>query len=121
MYVNAGSLDKRIRICRKPELAEDGYLPEDAGPQLVRSCWAQFSQTSGTELIRANADLGEARVRFLIRYAAVPVDRKMFVQYRGDDYEILYINAYGDSREYLELWCRRLTEGVRANVSETAG
>lgn len=119
MYMNAGALDKRIDIYHKPQLEADGYLPDDPQPALVRSCWAQFTQTSGTELVKANADMGEARVRFLIRYTQTPIDRKMFVRYRGDDYEILYINAYGDSREYTELWCRWLTEGVRTNAAET--
>lgn len=120
MYVNAGELNKRIDIYRKPDLEKDGYLPEDPQPLLVRSCWAKFSQTSGTELFRDNADMGEARVRFLIRYTDTPIDRKMYVRYQGNDYEILYINGYGDSKEYIELWCRWLSEGVRYET-ETSG
>lgn len=115
MYVNAGELDKRIDIYRKPELEEDGYLPENPQPLLVRSCWAKFSQTSGTELFKNNSDMGEAKVRFLIRYTAILIDRKMFVRYRGNDYEILYINGYGDGLEYLELWCKWESEGVKDN------
>lgn len=115
MYVNAGELNKRISIFQKPALAGDGYQEDDAKPKLVRSCWAKFTQVSGTELFKANADVGEARVRFLIRYAAIPIDRKMFVRYLGNDYEILYINGYGDSLEYLELWCKWESEGVKDN------
>lgn len=107
MYVDAGELDKRIEILRKPEPEADGYLPEGAEPELVRRCWAKVTQTSGTELVKANADFGEVRVRFLVRWSRTPVDRKMVVRYGGRDYEILYINPYGDSREYQELWCRR--------------
>lgn len=112
MYVNAGELNKRIEIYRKPELDEDGYLPKNPESTLVHSCWAKFTQTSGTELVRANADVGEAKVRFLIRYTRKKLDRKMFVRYGGTDYEILYLNSYGDSREYMELLCRwRSLEG----------
>ncbi len=106
MYVNAGELNKRISIYRKPELDGDGYLPEAAAPVLVHTCWAKFSQTSGTELAKANADVGEARVRFLIRHTRKEIDRKMFVRYKNLDYEILYLNTYGDSGEYMEIWCR---------------
>lgn len=104
MYINAGELDKRIAIYRKPELEGDGYLPQEPDPVLVHTCWAKFSQTSGTELVRNNADLGEAKVRFLIRHTRKRIDRKMFVRYQGRDYEILYLNTYGDSGEYLEIW-----------------
>ena len=106
MYINAGELNKRITICRKPELDPDGYLPEGAEPEPVHSCWAKFSQTSGTEMARRNADFGEARVRFLIRHTQKEIDRKMFVRYRGLDYGIVYLNSYGDSGEYMELWCK---------------
>lgn len=109
MYVNAGELNQRISICRKPELEEDGYLPEKPEPVLVHACWAKFTQSSGTELVKANADMGEARVRFLIRYTRKKIDRKMYVRYKGLHYEILYVNTYGDSGEYIELWCRWLS------------
>lgn len=120
MYVDAGELNKRIEIFRKPKLGPDGYLPEGAEPELVRRCWAKFSQTRGTELQRNNADLGEALARFLIRASHIPIDRKMFVRYRGIDHEILYVNSYRDNGEYLELWCEWLSEGVMRHASETA-
>ena len=106
MYVNAGELNKRISIYRKPELDDDGYIPEGGQPALIHSCWAKFSQTSGTELAKANADVGEARVRFLIRRTRKDIHRKMSVRHKGLDYEIIYLNTYGDSGEYMELWCK---------------
>lgn len=106
MYVNAGELNKRISIYRKPELDDDGYIPEGAQPALIHNCWAKFSQTSGTELAKANADVGEARVRFLIRRTRKDIHRKMSVRHKGLDYEIIYLNTYGDSGEYMELWCK---------------
>ena len=108
MYVNAGELNKRIAIYRKPKSGPGGYLSEGAEPELVRQCWAKFTQTSGTEMVKANADFGEVKARFLVRYSRRPIDRKMFVRYRDSDYEILYINPDGDSREYRERWCRAL-------------
>lgn len=108
MEVNAGKLNKRIEIIQiEKELDRDGY--ETLKETVVRRPWAQFSQTSGTELAKANADMSEVKVRFLIRWSSTPLSRKMVVRYAGDDYEIEYINGYGDSREYVELWCSRLT------------
>ncbi|MCI7735163.1 MAG: phage head closure protein [Dysosmobacter sp.] len=108
MEVNAGELNKRIKIIKVTKSKDkDGY--ETVTETVVRAPWAKFSQTSGTELVKANADMSEVMVRFLIRWSSTPMSRKMVVRYAGDDYEIEYINGYGDSREYVELWCRRLT------------
>lgn len=108
MFLNAGKLNKRISIYRREEcLDEDGYgSPQE---ELVHSCWAQFTQTSGKELVRANSDFGEVNVRFLIRYPKKHIGRKMFVRYNGADYEIVYVNGYGDSGEYLEIWGKWLS------------
>lgn len=109
MYVDAGELNKRISIYQKPALEKDGYLSEEPKPVLVHTCWARFSQISGTEMMKNNADFGETRVRFLIRYTRKEIDRKMYVRYQKKDYEILYVNTYGDSGEYMEIWCKWLS------------
>lgn len=104
MYVNAGELNKRIQIFRRePNRGPNGYGPDNEIP--VLSCYAKYTQTSGRELVQANSDFGEVHVRFLIRWPRVEVNRKMFVRYRNHDYDIVYTNGYGDSREYLEIWC----------------
>ncbi len=111
MEVNAGKLNKRIQIIQRTGIPKpNGY--EISQEVVVHSCWAQFTQISGKESFRANADFGEEKVRFLIRYTRKPIDRKMFVRYRGGDYEIQYVNDYGNSHEYIELWCQwRSLEG----------
>lgn len=111
MIVNAGELDQRIEIYRKGELDPDGYGEPE--PILVHKCWAKFSETSGREMIRANADFGEVKVRFLIRWTSKPLERKMFVRHNGTDYEIVYFNRLGTRREWLEIWCEaRSREGI---------
>ena len=104
MRVNAGNLNKKIQIIGiLSDREEDGY--ETRREVIVREPWAQFSQTSGTELQKAGADMAEVKVRFLIRWSATPISRKMIVRYAGKDYRIEYLNGYGDSMEYMELWC----------------
>ena len=108
MNMDSSRLNKRVEIIRVTrERDADGY--ETTVETVVRRPWAQFSQTSGTELQKAGADMGEVKVRFLIRWSATPLSRKMLVRYNGADYQIEYINGYGDSMEYVELWCSRRT------------
>lgn len=108
MVVNAGELRHRIQIIRVVKARDaDGY--ETRSETVVRSPWAKFSQPSGTELVKAGADMGQISGRFLIRWSATKLSRKDIVRYRGQDWEIEYINPYGDSREYVELICQRTT------------
>lgn len=109
MDIDAGDLIHRIAIYSRTRVQDaDGYYVES--DQLVRRCWAKFTRTSGTEMERANADYTEIKARFLVRSTAVPIDRKMFVRYGGDDYEILYINDYANRHEFTEILCVRRTK-----------
>lgn len=106
MFVNAGELNKRIQILQPTETRNSGGFAAPATePDVVHSCWAKFSQTSGTTLVKANADFSEEKVRFLIRYTAKEITTKMYVRYGGSRYDIEYINDYGDAHKYIELWC----------------
>ena len=107
MNIDAGELNKRITILEVVRGQDsDGYpTPTE---QVVRKCAAKFSRISGKELLKNNADYGDATFRFLIRYAP-GINRKQVVRYNGNDYEIEYPNDYGDSHEYIELICRTLT------------
>lgn len=110
MRVNAGSLDKRISIVQEvKEQDPDGYW--SIKDRVVHACWAGFSRTSGKEIARNDADYQEVIVRFLIRYTSTAISRKMLVLYRGDRYEITYINDYGDSHEFMEIIAKLVTTG----------
>lgn len=112
MHVDAGELNKRIEIARLDRTETlDGY--NEITETVVHRCWAKFSQTSGTEFIKANADFGEEKVRFLIRWTDRAIDRKMVIRYGGSRYEIEYINDYGDGHQYIELWCKWLSRDGR--------
>lgn len=108
MNVNPGALNKRIDIVRTAsETDAQGYpILTDT---VVHTCYAQFSRTSGTEIMRNNADFGVTKCRFLIRYTKKTIDRKMYVRYKGQKYPIVYVNDYGDAHEYIELWCEMST------------
>lgn len=112
MHVDVGELNQRIQILRLDRTETmDGY--EEETETVVLNCWAKASQSSGSELVKANADFGEEKVRFLIRWTRKAIDRKMIVRYGGSRYEIEYINDYGGGRQYLEIWCRWLSREGR--------
>ena len=49
-------------------------------------------------------------MRFLTRYYADIQDRRLTIRYDGRDYDILYLNVYGDEKTYTEYWCERHTQ-----------
>ena len=106
--MNIGKLDKRIQIVKLVSGGVDaeGY-DSDVVEELVWECWAQVSQTSGTELVKADAELSDERKRFLIRYTPVTINTDMLIRYKGVDYNIRMINTYGDNHEYTELWTEK--------------
>ena len=106
--MNIGKLDKRIQIIKliSGGVDAEGY-DSDAVEELVWECWAQVSQTSGTELIKADAELSDEKKRFLIRYTPIPLNTDMMIRYAGDDYDIQLINTYGDNHEYTEVWTEK--------------
>lgn len=103
MDINPGKLDKKIQIV-KDVSAEDSEGFDTLTEVVVRSCYACVSNTSGTELIRANAEFAEVKKRFLVRASKKEINTDMFVRYHGKRYNIVYINNYADDNEYLEIW-----------------
>ena len=104
MQVDAGELRHRIQIYSAAYTKDsDGYREQHL--TLVRSCMAKFSRQSGTETLRSGADMTDIKVRFLVRWSRVKIDRKMIVRYAGTDYEIEFVNDYEDKHEYQEIWC----------------
>lgn len=112
MNVNPGKLDKSIQIQRFDRSTDsDGYYTESWST--VHTLWANFSRLSGAEAREHDADFARVQVRFLVRYRE-DIDRKMTVLYRGNRYEIEYLNDYGDRHEYLEILAWRLTQEAKA-------
>lgn len=105
MNINPGELNKKIVIALIETIKDgDGFGSYEI-EVVKRSAWAKFTRTSGTETVKANADFGEIKARFLVRYTPLEITRKMFVRYNGKKYEIVYVNDYEDKNEYIEIWC----------------
>lgn len=111
MYVNPGELNKKISIV----MYDNSSVNENGFPEqkevIVRKCYAKVTNTSGSEILKANSEFSDAKKRFLIRYTETEINTDMFVRYRGKDHDIKYVNPYRDNKEYLEIWTE-LSEGV---------
>ena len=103
MNINPGELDKKVQIIKKKEEINENGFPV-LTDKVVRSCFARYTVTSGNEIIKAGTEFSKAKARFLVRYSQIPVDTDMIIRYAGGDYNIEYVNPYGDSREYIEIW-----------------
>lgn len=103
MRLNPGKLKQRIQIVKVNQTQNENGYWTDPADEPVHSCWAQFSRTSGKEIQQNDADYSETIARFLIRWPREKLSRKMVVLYRGERYEIQYLNNYGDSNDYIEI------------------
>lgn len=107
MYVNPGNLDKKIQIIRLiPGGINSNGFPVPPAESIVREPWAQVTNTSGSEIIKANSEFSEAKKRFLIRYGAAEINTDMIVRYAGKDYDIEYVNQYREDKDYVEIWTK---------------
>lgn len=105
MYINPGELDKKIQIIQKVSGGTNSNgFPIPPKEEVVRTCCAKVTNTSGSEIIKANSEFAQAKKRFLVRYSSKAIHTDMVVRYQGKDHEIKYINPYWDNKEYLEIW-----------------
>lgn len=109
MMVNAGELRHKIELIALTAGEDaDGYPVIQK--TVIRTPRAKVTRQSGGEQLRAGADVLREQIRFLIRWSRRPLDRKMLVRYHGTEYQIDFINDYGDAHTYVELWCKRASE-----------
>lgn len=108
MLINPGELNKKIKfISFGTKRDSDGYIVPDR--QVAYECWAKFNRTSGTEVLNSDADFSKIKARFLIRFSRnFTITNNMLIEYAGKDYEIKYVNNYGDSNEYVEIMAETL-------------
>lgn len=107
MNVNPGELNKKVEVIKVDPGGKDADgFPLEEKESIVRKTWAKVTNQSGNNLIQANAEFVEVTKRFLVRHSKITIDTDMFIRYRGKDYDIRYINNYGEANEYLEILAR---------------
>ena len=107
MLVNIGKLDKKIKIYEeKKEKDSDGF--ETTSESLLLSSWAQVTNTSGTTVIKSNADFEDVKTRFLIRTPKIELTHDMYIQFNNSRYDILYVNDYEYDRHFTEIFAKKV-------------
>ncbi|MDF2537413.1 MAG: putative phage head-tail adaptor family [Herbinix sp.] len=103
MNINPGELNKRIKFITTTSGQDaDGFpIAEEI---THHECWAKVTNTSGTELIKANAEFSEVKTRFLIRYTKKKIENFWTLVFIGNPYDIAYTNDYEFSHEYIEIF-----------------
>ena len=102
MLVNIGKLNKKVKIYEeKKEKDSDGF--EETSELLLLSTWAQVTNTSGTTIIKSNADFSEVKTRFLIRSPKFEITHDMYIQFNHHRYDILYPNDYEEDKRFMEI------------------
>lgn len=102
MQINAGVFNKKIQVIRY-EITKDSDGFETKTEITVLNTWAQISNISGTELLRSNSDFSEVKTRFLIRTPKAEITKNMMIKFKGNVYNITYINDYSYDRKYTEI------------------
>ena len=102
MQINPGSFDKKIEII-KYEVQKDSDGFENKTEVAVLNTWAQVTNVSGTEVLRSNSDFSEVKTRFLMRTPKAEITKDMIIKFKGNAYNITYINDYGYDKKYTEI------------------
>ncbi len=102
MQINPGNFDKKIEIIKFEQAKDSDGFPENKEVVVLKT-WAQVTNTSGTEVLRSNSDFSEVKTRFLMRTPKAEIAKDMIIKFKGNAYNITYINDYGYDKKYTEI------------------
>ena len=102
--MQAGRLNSKITIQRKTAAADAWGTPEPQGWEDHAKVWSNVRHQSGSESIRAGADVSIVRASVRIRWRT-GIDAGMRVLYQGQAFDIEAVLP-GGNRQHLDLVCR---------------
>lgn len=102
MQINAGIFNKKIQVIRY-EIIKDSDGFETKTEIMVLNTWAQVTNISGTEVLRSNSDFSEVKTRFLIRTPKAEITKDMVIKFKGNSYNITYVNDYNYNKKYTKI------------------
>lgn len=100
--MNPGKLNQRITIFKTKPGSDDYGDPIDER-ETVYDCWASVKNKSGTEQFKTVTPFSKVVTSFLIRYTKKVIDTTMKIDFKGEVYNIIYVDNYNFSNEWLEL------------------
>lgn len=105
--INPGKLNKRIKIFKSSGGYDDYGEPLDT-KEIVHECWASVRNKSGTEQFKAVTPFSKVVTSFLIRYTKKLIDTTMKIDFKGEEYNIIYVDNYNFSNEYIEITAEKV-------------
>lgn len=115
--LDAGSLDRRIRIERDGQTTHDGLQNVPGAPFVLAEVWAQYKPARGQERFELATREAEIPVAFIIRWSrrvadVGPADRVRYpARDDGQLFEIIAAPREIGRRDGLELTCRAVSAG----------
>ena len=102
MNVNPGELRHKIQFVTVIDGTDtDGFPIHDE--DVIYSCNAKITNTSGMEKIKSGTEITDKNTRFLIRYTSV-INEDMQIKFGSNYYDIQFIQNYEEKKEYVEVW-----------------
>lgn len=107
--MNPGKLNKRISIIKSVKGYDDYGEPLDTKEEIMK-CWASVRNRSGKEQFEASTPFSKTVTSFLIRYRKdIGIDTTMEIDFNGGIYNIIYVDNYNFSNEYVEITAELVT------------
>lgn len=105
--INLGRLNQRIKIYKTVKDYDDYGEPLDT-KVIVHNCWASVKNKSGTEQFKSVTPFSKVVTSFLIRYTKKAIDTTMKIEFQGEEYNIIYIDNYNFSNEWVEITAEKV-------------
>lgn len=100
--MNIGKMNKRITIYKNNSTYDDYGEPTD-DKVIVHECWASVKNKSGTEQFQASTPFSKVITSFLIRCTKKNIDTTMKIDFKGEEYNIIYVDNYNFSNDFIEI------------------
>lgn len=101
MDIRISELNQKIKIVRNVISTNDNMVEEEREIEIA-SVWAKAQNMSGTEMFKANTSYSKTTTRFIIRFRK-DITTDYFIKLNNNKFNIVYINNYNYSNEFLEI------------------
>lgn len=105
--INPGRLNKKIKIYKQTNGCDEYGEPID-DKELIHECWASVKNKSGKEQFETVTPYAKTITSFLIRYTKKNIDTTMTIEFQDSTYNIVYVDNYNFSNEWIEITAERV-------------
>lgn len=105
--MNPGRLNQKI-IIYSLETDQDAYGDIIDTKETVHKCWASVKNKSGTEQFKSVTPFAKVITSFLIRYTKKAIDTSMKIEFKGEEYNITYVDNYNFNNKWIEITAEKV-------------